>query len=104
VVHPACFVAREVYQRVGGFDARYRIAMDYDFVLRAYLAGTRFVHLDEALVGFRGGGVSDRKPLEGFREVRHSQLAHGLNRPTVELLHAAKMTVRRVVRPLLGLG
>jgi glycosyltransferase involved in cell wall biosynthesis len=102
VVHPATFVARGVYRRVGGFDTRYRVAMDYDFVLRAYLAGARFVHLDEPLVGFRGGGLSDRKPLEGFREVRHSQLAQGLNRPTVELLHAAKMTVRRFVRPLLG--
>jgi GT2 family glycosyltransferase len=104
VVHPATFVAREVYERVGHFDTSYRVAMDYDFVLRAHLAGARFIHLDEALVGFRGGGLSDREPLRGFREVRRSQLDHGLNRFTVELLHAARMTVRRVVRPLLGMS
>ncbi len=103
VVHPATFVSREVYRRVGVFDTRYRVAMDYDFVLRAYLAGARFVHVDEALVGFRGGGLSDRQPVLGFREVRRSQLEHGLNRLAVELLHGAKMTVRCVVRPLLGM-
>jgi GT2 family glycosyltransferase len=104
VVHPATFVSREVYRRVGLFDTRYRVAMDYDFILRAHLAGTRFVHIDEALVGFRGGGLSDREPLQAFRELRRSQLEQGLNRPMVELLHAARMTMRRVVRPLLGLS
>jgi GT2 family glycosyltransferase len=103
VVHPATFVSRDVYQRAGLFDTRYRVAMDYDFVLRAHLAGARFVHIDEALVGFRSGGLSDREPLQAFRELRRSQLEQGLNRPMVELLHAARMTVRRVVRPLLGM-
>jgi glycosyltransferase involved in cell wall biosynthesis len=103
VVHPATFVAREVYERVGLFDTRYRVAMDYDFVLRAHLAGARFHHIDETLVGFRGGGLSDREPLLAFRELRRSQLEQGLNRPLVEVLHAVRMTVRRVVRPLLGL-
>lgn len=104
VVHPATFVSRDVYRRVGVFDKRYRVAMDYDFVLRAYLAGAQFQHVDETLVGFRGGGLSDREPLLGFRETRRSQLENGLNRATVEVLHAAKMTVRRYVRPLLGMS
>lgn len=103
-VHPATFVGREVYRRLGGYDATYRVAMDYDFALRAYLAGVRFQHLDETLVGFRGGGLSDRQPLLGFREVRRSQLAQGLHPWGVNVLHAAKMTVRRFIRPLLGLG
>jgi len=104
VVHPATFVSRDVYRRVGVFDKRYRVAMDYDFVLRAYMAGAHFQHIDETLVGFRGGGLSDREPLVGFRETRCSQLENGLNRVTVEVLHAAKMTTRRYVRPLLGLN
>lgn len=104
VVHPATFVSREVYARAGFFDKRYRVAMDYDFVLRAYLAGAHFQHVDETLVGFRGGGLSDREPLVAFRETRRSQLENGLNRATVEVLHAAKMTVRRYVRPLLGMN
>jgi glycosyltransferase involved in cell wall biosynthesis len=103
VVHPATFVPTAVYKRIGLFNKKYRIAMDYDFILRAYLAGVPFVRLHQALVGFRGGGLSDRKPLEGFREVRDSQIANGLSRPTVEAIHAAKFCVRKYIRPLLGL-
>jgi hypothetical protein len=76
--------------------------MDYDLILRAYRAGIPFVRVPVPLAAFRGGGLSDRKPLDGFCEVRRSQLANGLNRPLVETLHAARMGVRKYVRPLLG--
>ena len=104
VIHPATFVARAVYASVGGFDTRCRIAMDYDFILRAHLAGTSFSYLPEPLVAYRAGGLSDRRPLGGFREVRRSQLENGYQRPLVELLHAAKVGVRRYIRPLLSRG
>lgn len=104
VVHPATFVPKAIYDRIGCFNKTYRIAMDYDFILRAYRAGAPFVHLAQPLVGFRSGGLSDRSPLQGFREVRDSQLANGLNRPLVEAIHAAKLCVRKYVRPMLGIG
>ena len=103
VFHPATFVPKTVYERIGAFEKSYRIAMDYDLVLRAYLAGVPFVRVPRPLAGFRGGGVSDRKPLEGFREVRMSQIANRLNRPLLETIHTAKMCVRKYVRPMLGL-
>lgn len=99
VFHPATFVPKTVYDRIGGFGTSYKIAMDYDLILRAYLARVAFVRVPQPLAAFRGGGLSDRKPLDGFREVRRSQLANGLNRPLVEVLHAARMGVRKYVRP-----
>ena len=51
---------------------------------------------------FRGGGLSDREPLRGFREVRDCQLDQGLGRVGVELLHQAKTFMRGVVRPRLA--
>lgn len=102
VVHPATFVARSLYQRIGGFDLRWRVAMDYDFMLRALRAGVRLHHIDDELVVFRGGGLSDREPLRGFREVRDCQLDQGLGRVGVELLHQAKTFMRGVVRPRLA--
>jgi glycosyltransferase involved in cell wall biosynthesis len=103
VVHPATFVPKAAYDELGDFKRTYKIAMDYDFILRAYLSGVPFVHLQRPLVGFRSGGLSDRKPLAGFREVRDSQLANGLGRPMVETIHTAKVVVRKYVRPLLGI-
>lgn len=102
LIHPATFVARGVYRRVGGFNCQRRIAMDYDFLLRAWRAGARFTHVAEPLVVVRSGGLSDCQPLVGFGDVRISQLEAGLNRPVVEALHAARVAMRRYVRPLIG--
>ncbi|NQW48607.1 MAG: glycosyltransferase [Planctomycetes bacterium] len=102
VFHPATFVPKAVYARIGGFDKRYPIAMDYDFILRAYIAGTPFVRVPLPLAGFRSGGVSDRKPLEGFRDVWASQLGNGFDPRIAGLLFGLKKFVRTMIRPLLS--
>ena len=58
IPHPAVFVKKNVYERIGLFDKKYKIAADYDFILRAYLGGVRFCYLDDTISNFRFGGVS----------------------------------------------
>jgi GT2 family glycosyltransferase len=57
--HPATFVRRSVFDKVGRFDRSYSVAADYDFIVRAFKAGvtTRFV--DVIVSSMRMGGVSD---------------------------------------------
>ena len=57
--HPATFVRRKVFDQIGMFDTSYKIAADYDFIVRAFGAGvsTRFV--DVIVSTMRMGGVSD---------------------------------------------
>lgn len=59
--HPTFYVRRSVYERLGGFDTRYRIAADYDTVLR-FLAVSkiRTAYIPEVLVRMRAGGISNR--------------------------------------------
>ena len=56
--HPSCFVPRVLYDRYGRFDTRYRIAADYDLLLRFFRNNVGFVHLDGILSNFRHGGYS----------------------------------------------
>ncbi len=57
--HPALFLRREVFERVGPFRTDYRIAGDFEFVARAFWPGTlRYRHLPEVLVKMRTGGIS----------------------------------------------
>ncbi|GIX52329.1 glycosyltransferase family 2 protein [Sphaerotilus sulfidivorans] len=59
--HPTLYVRRSVYERLGGFDTRYRIAADYDSVVRFFGAGgVRAVYLPRLLIRMRVGGVSNR--------------------------------------------
>lgn len=58
ISHPATFVKREVYNRLGGFNLKYEIAADYELMLRFYKAGVLFKYINTKLAYFRIGGKS----------------------------------------------
>lgn len=59
--HPTFFVRRKVVERLGGFNLRYRIAADYELMLR-YLRRekVRPVYVPRPLVRMSLGGLSNR--------------------------------------------
>ena len=59
--HPTFYVRRKVVDAVGGFDVRYRIAADYDFMLRALeIHDFQSVLIDRVLVEMTHGGESTK--------------------------------------------
>ena len=60
IPHPTCFVRREVYERLGAFTTRYRLAGDYEFMLRCRKHGVRFFMIPEPVANFSCGGRSDQ--------------------------------------------
>jgi glycosyltransferase involved in cell wall biosynthesis len=75
--HPATFVTRKAFAAVGEFDRSLRLAMDYDLVLRLYLAGCRFHHIPAVLARMRYGGASDDRFVDVRREVVALTVAKG---------------------------
>jgi len=59
-VHPACFVRRRVYERVGYFNPAYKWNSDYDFLYRCKVAGVTFFKVPEVLVNFQWEGRADQ--------------------------------------------
>jgi glycosyltransferase involved in cell wall biosynthesis len=78
--HPAMFVTRRAYERVGLFDMNLWIAMDYDLVLRLFRAGCHFRYLPQTLAIMRYGGASDDRFMAGLREVRAISVRNGFPR------------------------
>ena len=79
--HPTLYVRRETYQRIGVFDTSYRIAADYDFILRLFSdPHLRVVYIPEVLVNMRSGGVSNRSLLNLLRKSSEDLRALGRNR------------------------
>jgi glycosyltransferase involved in cell wall biosynthesis len=58
--HLSLFVRSAVYRRIGGFDTRYRVRADWDFVLRMLANGYRGVRVEGSVGRYRVGGTSDR--------------------------------------------
>ncbi len=74
--HPTCFVPRPVYQRVGLFNTEFRLAMDYEFLLRTHLAGVEFHYLPEVITNFDVSGVSAQGGNAARREMMAAQILH----------------------------
>jgi glycosyltransferase involved in cell wall biosynthesis len=74
VSHPATFVRRSAYERFGLFSTRYRLAMDYELMLRMFRNGARFCYVNAVLSHFRYG--QDRG-IHGLREVRDCAVSNG---------------------------
>jgi GT2 family glycosyltransferase len=66
--HPATFVRKKVFDRIGPFDTSFTIAADYDHIVRAFAArvSTRFV--DVIVSRMRMGGLSDERFMLSCRE------------------------------------
>lgn len=58
--HPTLYLRRDVYEQVGLFNLDYRIAADYDFILRCFSQRYWFFkYIPEVLVKMRVGGKSN---------------------------------------------
>ena len=76
--HPTLFLRRRVLAQAGEFDTRYRIAADYEHVLRVFtLPGLQARYLPEVMVNMKTGGASNRslgnimrKSAEDLRAIR----------------------------------
>jgi glycosyltransferase involved in cell wall biosynthesis len=74
--HPTLFVRRGGYQRIGGFDLRFRIAADYLSVLQLFSTpGFNTVYLPRVLVKMRLGGASNGSLSSLMRKSREDLAA-----------------------------
>lgn len=67
IFHPSTFVKRELFDRFGPYDLKYKLASDYHWLLRAFRANVEFVYLDKPLSIFDSQGVSNFS-CESYRE------------------------------------
>jgi glycosyltransferase involved in cell wall biosynthesis len=74
VAHPSMFIKKEVYDRLGLYDTDLKIAMDYDLLVR--IRNEKFIFLENTLVCFAPGGISDKQFTEGLLEVKKSYQKH----------------------------
>jgi glycosyltransferase involved in cell wall biosynthesis len=78
--HPSCFVRRSLYDRIGEFNLVYRIAADYDFILRAYQSGGVFQAIETPLASYSLNGMSG-KPMSKFQQIYESWKVGSIDQP-----------------------
>jgi glycosyltransferase involved in cell wall biosynthesis len=66
--HPATFVRKKVFDRVGEFDTSYKIAADYDHIVRCFTAPVSTQFVDVIVARMRMGGLSEDRFMLSCRE------------------------------------
>jgi glycosyltransferase involved in cell wall biosynthesis len=69
IFHPTCFVKKSVYQKIGGFDTKFKISSDYEFLLRCKKNQILFNYVPQLITTFRVGGMSAScySNVEGYK-------------------------------------
>lgn len=74
--HSAIFARKELFRQSDNFDLKYRIAADYDWMLRAMNKGARLLYLHKPVFTFCYGGISSVNEVECAKEAREIALQH----------------------------
>lgn len=83
--HPAMFVRREIYEKIGMFNTKYRIAADYEWTLRAHNAGISFKQVPDICVNFSMNGISMTETYHAYLESREIAL-NGMKNHDINVL------------------
>lgn len=81
--HPTLYLKREVYQQSGMFNTHFKIAADYDFILRIFKnAAYSWQYLPEVIVKMRLGGASNKsisnilqKSKEDYKAIKTNKIS-----------------------------
>lgn len=103
--YPGLMQRKELIVEKGGFDTSFRIAGDYELLLRELLLNDAYFIADLVTVGMMQGGISS-KPRNGFfamLEGRRAQKMHGIRWPGRKWLYAmSKVFCRMLLWEILG--
>jgi glycosyltransferase involved in cell wall biosynthesis len=105
--HPTVVCRRAVYEEHGLYSTGLAVAMDYEWLLRGFRAGVRGVYAPRLLGHVSLDGVSDRRYLHGYREVRDVSIRYGY--PVLlawlrYLVRCSRTRIRRTFRDCLPMG
>jgi hypothetical protein len=97
VPQPTLFVPRRFYQEVGEFDTSYRIAADYEMVLRLAI---RFPvrYLEQPVTVMHAGGISHQRMGLAFLETSRVSRRYGRSAMAARLTYFRRMLKWQVAR------
>lgn len=94
--HPSMYIKKEIYEKVGLYNTNYRIAADYDFMIRCNKANVKYKYLKECLVLMRYGGASNGIGyIKNFLECIRIYKNNGIKYPLIKTIKKTITTLKQ---------
>lgn len=97
--HPTCFVRLNFYKKHGAFNNKFKIAMDYDLLLRAKGYKASFFYLPLVISNMRYSGVSDINWISTYYEAFEVKVRNNKN-----IYFSALYLVYQILRRYIRIG
>lgn len=96
IPHPATFHHRNFFTELGLFDSSYRIAGDYECLLRHHARGGEFAFSDFFFVRMYTGGLSTNfgNYMKIINEIKRARASHGFTERSMPLSIACKNFIK----------
>ncbi|MDD6224288.1 MAG: glycosyltransferase family 2 protein [bacterium] len=99
--HPTLYVKKEIYDKHGLYNQEFRIAADYDFMLRIMKdKSIKFYFIDKVLVHMREGGVSTNGLKGYYKSFKESYRVLKKNKIKFSLIVNIIRTIKVMVQAL----
>ncbi len=97
--HPSSFIGRDSYKKFGLYDEEYKIAADYDLLLRIYRQDGKFKQIQKNLAYFREGGISTQPEYRETlrKEMKKIWLSHSKIIGSVVIIIKKLLILRRAI-------
>jgi len=94
--HPTVYVRKNVYAQVGKYDEWFRIAADYDMLLRIFTAGYKTHYIPQVLVNMETGGASNKDTRARLSKTQEDYLILKKNHVGAGYLTVACKQLRKI--------
>lgn len=84
--HPTLYVKKSIYEKYGNYNLEYRIAADYDFMIRIMKNNVNIKYINKTLINMRSGGISTNGIKGYYRSFKESLLVLKNNKISFPLL------------------
>lgn len=91
--HTTCFKTKKVYETIGKFDENFKIALDIDFLLRAYNNGIKFKKCKN-ITCMRLGGISTKYEKEARKEYKFALKKNGIGNFEIFISDMLKIVIK----------
>jgi glycosyltransferase len=84
--HPTVFIRRSLYEKYGLFNLDFKIAADYELMLRMLCKDIKVVYLDKDVAVMREGGHSAKNIVQrfkGWNEINKAWIVNGMFPPVL---------------------